>query len=103
LFGCGGDRDRSKRPLMAELAEEYADFVIVTNDNPRSEEAEKIFSEIKKGFSSDFKKYTVISDRRQAIDYSISMAKKDDIVLLLGRGHEKYQIIKEKKIELYDR
>lgn len=103
LFGCGGDRDRSKRPLMAELAEEYADFVIVTNDNPRSEKAEKIFCEIKKGFSSDFKKYKVISDRRQAIDYAISMAKKDDIVLLLGRGHEKYQIIKEKKIELDDR
>lgn len=103
LFGCGGDRDRSKRPLMAELAEEYADFVIVTNDNPRSEEAEKIFSEIKKGFSFDFKDYKIISDRRQAINQAISMAKKDDIVLLLGRGHEKYQIIKDKKIELDDR
>ncbi len=103
LFGCGGDRDRSKRPLMAELAEEYADFVIVTNDNPRSEEAEKIFSEIKKGFSSDFTEYKIISDRRLAISQAIKMAKKDDIVLLLGRGHEKYQIIKGNKIKLDDR
>ncbi|MFW6280953.1 MAG: glutamate ligase domain-containing protein, partial [Halanaerobium sp.] len=103
LFGCGGDRDKGKRPLMAELAEEYADFVIVTNDNPRSEEAEKILSEIKSGFSSDFKKYEIIPDRRQAIYFAISMAEKDDIVLLLGRGHEKYQIIKDKKIEFDDR
>jgi UDP-N-acetylmuramoyl-L-alanyl-D-glutamate--2,6-diaminopimelate ligase len=103
LFGCGGDRDRGKRPLMAELAEEYADFVIVTNDNPRSEEAEKILEEIKSGFSSEFKKYKIIPDRRQAIYHAISMAEKNDIVLLLGRGHEKYQIIKDQKIELDDR
>lgn len=103
VFGCGGDRDRSKRPLMAELAEKYADYILVTNDNPRSEEPERIFSEIKKGFNSDFNNYKIIPDRKEAIKQAIKMAEKNDIVLLLGRGHEKYQIIKDQKIELDDR
>jgi len=103
LFGCGGDRDKGKRPAMAELAEKHADYVIVSNDNPRSEDPEEIFSDIKKGFSSDFNRYEVIADRKEAIQKAVNIAEKDDLVLLLGRGHEKYQIIKDQKIELDDR
>lgn len=103
LFGCGGDRDRSKRPAMAALAEKYADYSIVSNDNPRSEDPEKIFAEIRAGFSEDFKAYEIIADRRKAIKQAVQMAQKDDLVMLLGRGHEKYQILKNQKIELDDR
>ncbi|ADO76868.1 UDP-N-acetylmuramoyl-L-alanyl-D-glutamate--2,6-diaminopimelate ligase [Halanaerobium praevalens] len=103
LFGCGGDRDRSKRPLMAALAEKYADSIIISNDNPRSESPTKIFKEIEKGFSSNFTNYSIIPDRKKGIKAAIELAKKDDLVLLLGRGHEKYQVIKERKIELDDR
>lgn len=103
LFGCGGDRDRSKRSEMARLAENYADYTIVSNDNPRSEDPEIIFSEIKNGFSEGFSDYEIIPDRKKAIRKAIMMAEKDDLVMLLGRGHEKYQVIKDKKIELDDR
>ncbi|SFL28433.1 UDP-N-acetylmuramoyl-L-alanyl-D-glutamate--2,6-diaminopimelate ligase [Halanaerobium salsuginis] len=103
VFGCGGDRDRSKRSLMGNLAEQYADYTIVTNDNPRSEDPADIFTEIKTGFSKDFKDYEVIADRKQAIARAIDIAQKDDSVFLLGRGHEKYQIIKDQKIKLDDR
>lgn len=103
LFGCGGDRDRSKRPLMAEIAEKYADSIIISNDNPRSESPAKIFKEIEKGFSSGFTNYQIIPDRKKGIKAAIELAEKDDLVLLLGRGHEKYQIIKKRKIELDDR
>jgi UDP-N-acetylmuramoyl-L-alanyl-D-glutamate--2,6-diaminopimelate ligase len=103
LFGCGGDRDRSKRPAMAALAEKYADYSIVSNDNPRSEDPENIFAEIKAGFSSGFNAYEIIADRKKAITKAVKMAEKDDLVMLLGRGHEKYQILKNQKIELDDR
>ncbi|TDO83439.1 UDP-N-acetylmuramoylalanyl-D-glutamate--2,6-diaminopimelate ligase [Halanaerobium saccharolyticum] len=103
LFGCGGDRDRSKRAAMAALAEKYADYTIVSNDNPRSEEPAEIFAEIEAGFSTDFTNYEVIADRKKAIKKAIMLAQKDDLVMLLGRGHEKFQILKNKKIELDDR
>lgn len=103
LFGCGGDRDRSKRPVMAELAEKYADYTIVSNDNPRSEDPNKIFDEIEKGFSKEFTDYEVIDDRKKGIEKAIEIAKKGDIVMLLGRGHEKYQVLKNGKVELDDR
>lgn len=103
LFGCGGDRDRSKRPVMASLAEEYADYTIISNDNPRSEDPEEIFAQIKTGFSKDFKDYEIIADRKKAIETAIKMAEQNDLVLLLGRGHEPYQVFKNKKIELDDR
>ena len=103
LFGCGGDRDRSKRPVMAKLAEDMADYVFLTNDNPRSEAEELILKEIKAGFSQSFSNYKVIADRKKAIAEAVNFAEKDDIVLILGRGHEKYQVIKDKKIELDDR
>lgn len=103
LFGCGGDRDQSKRPVMAELAEKFADYVIISNDNPRSEDPDKIFSEIKTGFSDDFENYEIIADRKNAIKKIINTAEKNDIVMILGRGHEKYQVLKNKKIKLDDR
>lgn len=103
LFGCGGDRDRSKRPAMAALAEKYADFTIVTNDNPRSEDSASIFAEIEAGFSEKFNAYEIIADRKKAIEEAVQIAEKGDLVMLLGRGHEKYQILKDKKIELDDR
>jgi UDP-N-acetylmuramoyl-L-alanyl-D-glutamate--2,6-diaminopimelate ligase len=103
LFGCGGDRDRSKRPAMAKLAEKYADYTIVSNDNPRNEDPDRIFAEIKKGFSKDFNNYEIVADRKKAIEKAIKKAGKDDLVMLLGRGHEKYQVLKNGKIELDDR
>ncbi len=103
LFGCGGDRDRSKRPAMASLAEKYADYTIVSNDNPRSEDPEKIFTEIKAGFSQGFSDYEIIADRKKAIEQAVKTAQKGDLVMLLGRGHEKYQILNNRKIELDDR
>ncbi len=88
VFGCGGERDPSKRPLMAKTAEEYADKVIITNDNPRCESEEKIINDIKSGFTR--KSYAVITDRAEAISYAIKNAKVGDIVLIAGKGHEKY-------------
>lgn len=103
LFGCGGDRDRSKRPVMAQIAEKFADYTIVTNDNPRTESEARIFAEIKAGFSESYQKYEIIADRKKSIKKIIEMAAADDLVMLLGRGHEKYQVLKNKKIELDDR
>lgn len=103
LFGCGGDRDRSKRPAMAKLAAEYADYIILTNDNPRTEDPGKIFKEIQKGFAKDFNNYEIIADRKKAINKAIKIAEKNDFIMLLGRGHEKYQVLGEEKIELDDR
>ena len=102
LFGCGGDRDHDKRPLMAKACERYADFIIVTSDNPRSENPEKIISEILPGFSEGAE-FTVVPDRKEAISYGISHAKPGDTLVLLGKGHETYQIIKEKTIPFDER
>lgn len=103
LFGCGGDRDHSKRAAMAALAEKYADYTVISNDNPRSEDPAEIFAEIETGFSKGFNNYEIIADRIKAIKRTIKLAEKDDLVMLLGRGHERYQIFKNKKIKLDDR
>ena len=92
VFGCGGDRDRGKRPLMAAAAEQLADTVIVTDDNPRSEMATRISDEIFSGFAKP-SAVTLIHDREQAIARALLQAKVDDIVLIAGKGHEDYQII----------
>ena len=89
VFGCGGDRDRAKRPLMAAAVERYADFAIVTSDNPRKESPEAIIEEIKTGFRGN--NYEVVVDRRDAIYRAISLAQPRDIVLVAGKGHETYQ------------
>lgn len=95
LFGCGGDRDRTKRPLMAQAAAKYADYLVITSDNPRNEDPDAIISEITAGLSGDtVTPYDTITDRRQAIFHAIKIAKKGDVVVLAGKGHEDYQVLK---------
>jgi UDP-N-acetylmuramoyl-L-alanyl-D-glutamate--2,6-diaminopimelate ligase len=102
IFGCGGDRDRSKRPLMAKVAEKYADKIIVTTDNPRHEDPQSIIDEVLTGFSS-LENVEAIPDRRQAIDIAISNAQPGDVVLLAGKGHETSQIVGDVHIAFDDR
>lgn len=95
VIGCGGDRDKTKRPLMAEVACEHSDKVILTSDNPRSEDPVQIIKDMEKGLDSIAKKkYISITDRKEAIKTAISLAKQEDIILVAGKGHEKYQEIK---------
>ena len=91
VFGCGGNRDTLKRPVMGEVACKYADLSVLTSDNPRDEDPMKIIKDIEKGFWE--KNYKIISDRREAINYAINICKKDDVLLIAGKGHEKYQIV----------
>lgn len=101
VFGCGGDRDKGKRPEMAKVAEEFADTIIITSDNPRGEDPESILKEIKSGFSNKSHVESII-DRRAAIVKSIMEAPKNSIVLIAGKGHEQYQIIGDKTIDFDD-
>lgn len=104
VVGCGGDRDKKKRPIMAEVACEYSDKVIFTSDNPRSEEALEILKDMEAGVPVVArKKYISITDRKEAIKTAISLAQKDDIVLIAGKGHEKYQEIKGVKYDFDDK
>ncbi|MDD3087414.1 MAG: UDP-N-acetylmuramoyl-L-alanyl-D-glutamate--2,6-diaminopimelate ligase [Candidatus Omnitrophica bacterium] len=100
VFGCGGERDTLKRPKMGKVASELSDFVIITNDNPRFENPEDIIKDIAAGIKKD--NYSIICDRRKAIRSALVMAKKGDIVLVAGKGHEKYQILKNKVIRFDD-
>ena len=100
LVGCGGDRDPLKRPLMGEIASKYSDYVIFTNDNPRTEDPENIMKDILNGVKKD--NYEVCLDRKEAIKKALDMIEKDDIVLLLGKGHEDYQILGHTKVHLSD-
>ena len=93
VFGCGGDRDTSKRPIMGEISGRIADYTIITSDNPRTEEPEKITAQIEEGIKKTKGKYTVIVDRTEAIKAAIEMADKKDLILLAGKGHEPYQEI----------
>jgi UDP-N-acetylmuramoyl-L-alanyl-D-glutamate--2,6-diaminopimelate ligase len=93
LFGCGGDRDRTKRPRMARVAARLADAVYVTSDNPRTENPQAILDEIVAGFPTDAKPPLVELDRRKAIGRILSDARRGDVVLLAGKGHENYQIV----------
>ena len=98
LFGCGGDRDRTKRPEMAAVAQKYADRIIVTSDNSRSEKTEDIMEDIKAGFDKDgLRKSLFIADREQAIRTAIMTADSSDVLLLAGKGHETYQITGKEK------
>lgn len=101
IFGCGGDRDRSKRPRMAAFSAKFADFSIITNDNSRNEEPEQIFSDIISGFPNGFDNYIKIPDREKAIEYALKYSEKGDIVLIAGKGHETYQETNGKKL-LFD-
>ena len=100
LVGCGGDRDPLKRPIMGEIASNYSDYVIFTNDNPRTEDPEKIMKDILAGVKKS--NYEVCLDRREAIKKALDMIEENDIVLLLGKGHEDYQIIGHTKLHLDD-
>lgn len=93
VFGCGGDRDTSKRPIMGEISGKIADFSIITSDNPRTEEPQSIVNEIENGIAKTKGKYICIVDRIEAIKYAINMATKKDIIVLAGKGHEPYQEI----------
>jgi UDP-N-acetylmuramoyl-L-alanyl-D-glutamate--2,6-diaminopimelate ligase len=104
VVGCGGDRDKTKRPVMAEVACEHSDRVIFTSDNPRSEAPQQIIEDMEKGVPVAAKrKYISIADRKEAIKTAISLAKPEDIVLIAGKGHEKYQEIKGVKYDFDDR
>ncbi|MEN6333800.1 MAG: UDP-N-acetylmuramoyl-L-alanyl-D-glutamate--2,6-diaminopimelate ligase [Phycisphaerales bacterium] len=103
LFGCGGDRDRTKRPRMAQVVERMADTIVVTSDNPRTEDPDAIIGEILTGFADPrSERITVEADRRKAIELAIENARPGDIVLLAGKGHETYQIIGTKKFDFSD-
>ncbi|MBN2356528.1 UDP-N-acetylmuramoyl-L-alanyl-D-glutamate--2,6-diaminopimelate ligase, partial [candidate division KSB1 bacterium] len=101
VFGCGGDRDKEKRPLMGGVASQYSDKIILTADNPRNEDPHQIIREIEAG--CDGQKVTAIIDRREAIEKAIGMAKAGDIVMILGKGHELTQTLKERTIPFNDR
>ena len=94
LFGCGGDRDHGKRPIMGEIAGELADLVILTSDNPRNEDPFEILDQIEEGIRHTGCEYTVIEDRRAAIRHALSIAESSDVIVLAGKGHETYQEIK---------
>jgi UDP-N-acetylmuramoyl-L-alanyl-D-glutamate--2,6-diaminopimelate ligase len=98
VFGCGGDRDRTKRPLMGAVAGRLSDLIVITSDNPRSEDPIRIIEEIQRGITPDTRRDTkqrllTIPDRRAAIDRAVRSAKAGDVVLIAGKGHEQYQLI----------
>jgi len=104
VFGCGGDRDKTKRPLMGSISARNSDFSIITNDNPRTENPSEIIEQIKKGFEKEnVEDYIIESDREKAIILALDHAKRNDTVLIAGKGHENYQIIGEKVLKFDDR
>ena len=107
VFGCGGDRDRTKRPLMGAVAGRLSDLIVVTSDNPRSEDPRKIIEEIQRGITPDTRRdrgqrLLSIVDRREAIAKAIELARPGDVVLVVGKGHEKYQVIGDQVLSFDD-
>ena len=103
VFGCGGDRDPMKRPIMGQIGVKLSDFAVITSDNPRTEDPMAIIEDILKGVKKEQGEYIVIEDRRAAIRYAMDIAKKDDIIVLAGKGHETYQEIHGHKYHLDER
>ncbi len=103
LFGCGGDRDRTKRPKMGKIAADLADFCIVTSDNPRTEDPKAIIDDILEGMKGTKTPMRVIVDRPEAIHWALAHAKKDDIIVLMGKGHETYQEVNHVKHHMDER
>ena len=101
IFGCGGDRDRSKRPIMGEIASKYADMVVITSDNPRKESPASIVDAIAAGVSSNTKLMKIL-DRAQAIREVLHLANKNDIILIAGKGHESYQEVGTERLFFSD-
>ncbi|MFQ3669387.1 MAG: cyanophycin synthetase, partial [Fimbriimonadaceae bacterium] len=102
VFGCGGDRDRTKRPKMARAASERSDLVVVTSDNPRTEDPEQILDDIVAGLASGVASVR-IADRREAVAHAVRVAQPGDVVVIAGKGHEKYQIVGQTKHPMDDR
>ena len=103
LFGCGGDRDNTKRAVMGEIAGRLSDFTVITSDNPRTEEPEKIVAMIEEGMKRTDGEYKVIVNRREAIAWALRFAEKDDVIILAGKGQETYQIIGKEKYDFDER
>ncbi len=105
VFGCGGDRDRTKRPIMGEISGRLSDYTVITSDNPRTEDPLFIIAQIEEGVrkAADRSRYSVIPDRREAIGYAINMARPGDVVLIAGKGHETYQLVQDKVLHFDDR
>lgn len=103
VFGCGGDRDKTKRPLMGEIAAAHSDIVILTSDNPRGEDPMEIIEEVKLGIERSSSEYLIVEDRFEAIRTALTTAREGDMVLIAGKGHEDYQIIKDKRYHFDDR
>lgn len=93
LFGCGGNRDATKRPKMAAAAAKYADFLMITSDNPRDEEPQAIIADILTGLEGSDVPYEVVVDRKEAILRSMQLAQPEDVIVLAGKGHEDYQVL----------
>lgn len=103
VFGCGGDRDTTKRPLMGDIAQKLSDICIVTSDNPRTEDPELIINDILEGLDKSKENYKVVIDRKEAIKEAIEIAQKGDVILIAGKGHENYQIIGKVKHHFDDK
>ena len=103
VFGCGGDRDPMKRPIMGEIGVKLSDLAVITSDNPRSEDPMAIIDDILKGVKPEYGSYVVVPERRSAIRYAMDIARKDDIIVLAGKGHETYQEINGVKYHLDER
>ena len=103
VFGCGGDRDTTKRPIMGKISGEIADYTIITSDNPRTEDPDFILDEVEAGIKEVTDKYVRVKERDLAIREALKIAQKDDIVVIAGKGHEPYQILKDKTIHFDDR
>ena len=103
VFGCGGDRDRTKRPIMGEIAAEYANDLVITSDNPRTEDPKQIIEDICEGVRKHNTEFMVEVNREKAIEYAINKAQKGDIILIAGKGHETYQIVGDKVLPFDDK
>jgi UDP-N-acetylmuramoyl-L-alanyl-D-glutamate--2,6-diaminopimelate ligase len=102
VFGAGGSRDKTKRPRMAQVAGRLADWVVVTSDNPRQEDPQAIIADIVAGFSAGCTRFSTETDRRKAIEQALDMAAPGDVVLIAGKGHEDYQIFKDRTVHFDD-
>lgn len=103
VFGCGGDRDRTKRPRMAQAAAEFGDLMVVTSDNPRTEDPQQIIADILRGFDQDARRRVLVEpDRRRAIHAALGQASDGDVVLIAGKGHEEYQIVGRQRLHFDD-
>ena len=103
VFGCGGDRDKTKRPRMGKAAADCSDFAVVTTDNPRTEEPAAIIRDILPGFDGSNTPYEVVEDRVEAIRWAMDHAQKDDVIVLCGKGHETYQEVNHQKFHMDER